>query len=149
MTLEIQPFADDVGRLDAIIAEARAEGFTHMDRLADNWRSGANRFALAGEALLACCAGDLIVGVGGLNRDPFLNDPNVGRLRHIYVMNAYRRAGVGRRLVEALLARARGAFGLVRVRAARGDANLFYDALGFERVEKPDVTHVMRLDGGA
>lgn len=107
MTLEIQPFADDVGRLDAIIAEARAEGFTHMDRLADNWRSGANRFALAGEALLACCAGDLIVGVGGLNRDPFLNDPNVGRLRHIYVMNAYRRAGVGRRLVEALLARAR------------------------------------------
>lgn len=129
----------------SLAKEAWREGITHIDRLIENWRSGSNRFDRPGETLLAGRSDSAIVAVGGLNIDPYQNDPRVGRVRHLYAMPDQRRTGVGRRLVGELLGRARGWFGAVRVRAAKGEAPLFYDAVGFQRVDAPDASHCIRI----
>ena len=49
---------------------ARAEGHRNMDRLADGWASGAQRFDVAGEALLAALIAGELAGVGGITADP-------------------------------------------------------------------------------
>lgn len=146
MTLTgIAPFEwDDVDGA-RLANEARREGFTHIDRLIENWRSGANRFDRPGETLLAAWSTSNIIAVGGLNIDPYLNDPGIGRVRHLYVLPEQRRTGVGRLLVGELLKCARGCFDIVRVRAAKGDAPFFYDAVGFERVEEPNASHILHV----
>lgn len=145
----IAPFEWDEALVAMLANKARCEGFTHIDRLIEHWRNGSNRFDRARETLLAARSGSAIVAVGGLNIDPYQSDPRVGRVRHLYVMPDQRRAGVGRRLVGELLKHARGRFDTVRVRAAKGDAPLFYDALGFHRVDEPDASHAIRIGGGA
>ncbi|OFX03814.1 MAG: hypothetical protein A3E78_12950 [Alphaproteobacteria bacterium RIFCSPHIGHO2_12_FULL_63_12] len=135
----------DVSEIDALVKEARAEGYSHIDRLVENWRNCSNRFDLPGEILLAARFRGRIVAVGGLNCDPYLENPRIGRVRHLYVMPNHRRTGVGHRLVGALLERARGHFAVVRVRAAKGDAPLFYDAIGFQRVGDRDASHKIQI----
>ena len=74
-----------------------------MDRLIDDWESGRNRFSEPGEKLHGVFAGGGLVAVGGLNRDPYVQRENVGRLRHIYVHPRCRRLGIGKLVVAALL----------------------------------------------
>jgi GNAT superfamily N-acetyltransferase len=79
-----------------------------------------------------------------LNRDPYVDDASVGRIRHVYVLERERRRGVARALVERLLAHAAGRFRVVRL--STGEAASFYESLGFARVEGEHVTHVMVLE---
>ena len=123
--------------------EAIGEGFGMITRLREEWESGANRFDGEGEVLLGAFRADALLGIGGLNRDPYVSDARVGRLRHFYVMKAERRAGIGRTLVERILGHAAGNFDSVRLWTDR--AGLFYDCLGFDRLEGPKVTHVRRI----
>ena len=130
--------------LAAMEREAIGEEFGMITRLREEWESGANRFEGEGEILLAIFRADTLLGIGGLNRDPYVSDPRVGRLRHFYVMKAERHCGIGRTLVERLLGHAAGNFDSVRLWTDR--AGSFYDRVGFERVEGPKVTHVCRLE---
>lgn len=141
----IAPFEWDDDLVAALAGEARGEGFTHIDRLAANWRNGSNRFDRQGEILLAAWSGAAVVAVGGLNIDPYVSNSRVGRVRHLFVISEQRRNGVGRSLVAELLLRAHGCFDAIRVRAARGDAPYFYDALGFERIDEPNASHILRI----
>ena len=101
------------------------------------WVSGANRFEAPGEALFVAVADDHIVGISGLNRDPYACDPRTGRVRRLYVAPAYRRQGVGQALLESVIT-------LLRVRTEAADR--FYTAHGFRRVDsEADVTHVLEL----
>jgi GNAT superfamily N-acetyltransferase len=114
--------------------------------LLDDWQSGRNRFAQPGEGLFVAQSGERIIGVCGLNVDPYANDPAVGRVRHLYVLSAFRRQGVGRRLVHEVIAAARGHFRSLRLRTDSPDAARFYSALGFrECPSDPDCTHVLDL----
>jgi GNAT superfamily N-acetyltransferase len=133
------------GAIEAMRAEARSEGHQLLDRLVEEWRSGVNRFALPGERLLGAVAADRLVAIGGLNRDPWVGDPSVGRLRRLYVAADRRGEGVGRLLVEALLADAREAFGEVRLRTGSPDAARFYLRLGFSAFDDPQSTHRIAL----
>lgn len=126
--------------LAAMEREAVSEGFGLITRLRQEWESGANRFDREGEALLGAFRADRLVGIGGLNRDPYMSDPRAGRLRHLYVLKDARRAGIGRILVECILGHATGNFDAVRLWTDR--AATFYDRLGFERVDAPKATHV-------
>jgi GNAT superfamily N-acetyltransferase len=63
--------------------------------------SGTNRFNKRGEAIFAASAAGALIGVCGLNVDPYASDPRVGRVRHLYVLSGFRQLGVGRQLVEA------------------------------------------------
>src|SRR5207249_6785208 len=95
----IEPLHDltssSVGEL---VAESERLGLRLVRRLADEWATGANRFDRPGEILFGAFIDGRLVGVGGLNIDPYAGDERVGRLRHLYVLSAFRRMGVGRQL---------------------------------------------------
>jgi predicted GNAT family acetyltransferase len=75
-----------------------------------------------------------IVGVCGLNCDPYLSDPTVGRVRHLYVAVDHRRKGTGTQLVRTVMSAAMGRFGRLRLRTDNPDADAFYRSLGCTRI---------------
>jgi ribosomal protein S18 acetylase RimI-like enzyme len=122
--------------------EARAEGYRFLDRLAQEWADGSNRFDQADECLLGLFEGGVLVAVGGLNRDPYASDPGTGRIRHLYVSPNRRRAGLATRLMQELLLRGRLAFERLRLRTENPAAGRLYEALGFSPTDEPDATHI-------
>ena len=132
--------------LAALIAESEQHGLRFVRRLADEWAAGVNRFDRAGEALFAARAGEQLVGVGGLNIDPYAATGNVGRVRHLYVLAAHRRRGIGERITAEIIAAARGRFENLRLRTSNPAAARLYERLGFRRTDDADCTHVMRID---
>jgi GNAT superfamily N-acetyltransferase len=86
---------------DTIRAEARAEGYRFLDRLAKDWASGAMRFDRPGEALLTAYSGGVLAAIGGITIDPIV--PDALRMRRFYVRPAFRRTGIGREIALALL----------------------------------------------
>lgn len=123
--------------------DGASRGIDFVRRLFEDWMSGANRFDQPGEALLGAWQGDRLVGVGGLNRDPYAADEGVGRLRHVYVLASHRRLGIGETLVRRLLREAEGHFRVVRLRAVSPEAAAFYRVLGFSDCAEPAATHVI------
>jgi GNAT superfamily N-acetyltransferase len=131
-----------------VLAESERTGHRFLSRLVEEWESGTNRFARHGEVLFAAVADGRVVGVCGLNADPYLPEPGVGRVRHLYVAAEYRRRGVGRQLVGAVVAAARDAFGVLRLRTESASAARFYEALGFQRCAGvPACTHTLKTAG--
>src|SRR5437879_5760125 len=116
--------------LGALVAESEEAGLRFVRRLLDEWASGANRFDRPGEALFAARVGGRLVGVCGLNIDPYAADRRVGRVRHLYVLSAFRRRGVGRHLVTAGIEMARGRVDRLHVRTEDGGGGRFYEAAG-------------------
>jgi hypothetical protein len=51
--------------------EASAQGFNFLDRLIEEWTTGTNRFDKPGECLLVATDNGHLVGIGGLNIDPY------------------------------------------------------------------------------
>jgi GNAT superfamily N-acetyltransferase len=135
-----------IDALDPLITDSEQAGWRFVRRLSDEWASGANRFCKSGEAIFAASAAGTLIGVCGLNVDPYARDRRVGRVRHLYVLSSFRRLGVGRRLVEAVVAAAKGQFVLLRLRTESGEAAEFYEKLGFQRcIEAPNCTHVREI----
>ena len=123
--------------------DGERRGVDFVRRLFADWTSGTNRFDQPGERLLGAWHGAHLVGVGGLNRDPYAADDGIGRLRHVYVLAAHRRLGIGAVLVRALLRGAEGHFRVVRLRAASAEAAAFYRRLGFQENAEPNTTHLI------
>jgi GNAT superfamily N-acetyltransferase len=135
-------------RLADLVAESEKAGFRFLRRLVEDWESGANRYAQPGEALFAAVLGDRIVGVCGLNCDPYRCDGRTGRVRHLYVAVAFRRRGIGRSLVAIVVRTARDAFEQLRLRTDSEPAARFYEVLGFRRCDgEADCTHTLDLQG--
>lgn len=133
--------------LIALLADDEGAGTRFVRRLVDEWASGANRFDRLGEALFGAWVGEQLVGVCGLNVDPYAGSDRLGRLRRLYVLAAHRRRGVGRRLVMEVIAAARGRFDGLRLRTTNPEAAQLYEAIGFARsVGSQDHTHVMALE---
>lgn len=125
-------------------AESGREGFHFLDRLCDDWASGANRFDAPGEALFLAVIGSQIAGICGLNRDPHAGDPRIGRVRRLYTLPSHRRHGVGTALINAVITHARGNFQQLRARTE--EAGHFYVARGFRATNQvPEATHVFDL----
>jgi len=134
------------GSIDALVAESEQAGYRFMRRLAEEWASGANRFDGAGEAFFAALIGGRVIGVCGLNVDPYTAGRGVGRVRHLYVLSAYRRLGVGRQLVGRVMEAARGRFDILRLSTQNLAAAQLYERVGFRRcVGAADCTHLMEL----
>jgi GNAT superfamily N-acetyltransferase len=133
-----------------LAVDAAADGQRMLDVLREDFESGALRFDGPGEALFGAYSGDLLVGLGGLTRDPYLRGERAGRVRRLYVRRSARRHGAGRMLVRAIVGEARVA-GWPRLRARAPDAAFaFYEACGFLRVVgEASATHVMPLAGSS
>jgi GNAT superfamily N-acetyltransferase len=129
-------------QLESLLVTARAEGVHALDRFLADWESGSNRFEEPGELLLAARIDSMLVGLCGLNVDPYSPGARIGRLRHLYVQPSARRSGVGSALVHAIVDYARFHFDVLQLRTDRADAREFYRALGFAAVSADEfVTH--------
>lgn len=131
-------FCGELGELSSIKAECDAEGFRTISRLIEEWTTGENRFDKPGEALLVVKNNYEVIGVGGLNEDPYRKGQLIGRLRRFYVMRRFRGCGIGRALARELLMRARAKFRYVRLKADTEEASHFYLRLGFRRSSGDD-----------
>ncbi|WP_169787951.1 GNAT family N-acetyltransferase [Alicyclobacillus ferrooxydans] len=109
--------------------------------------SGANRFDRDGEALFVARQLTQIVGICGLNRDPYSQFGNVGRVRRLYVQTDFRKYGVGRRLVSNVIMEARRLYTTLSLRTDNPMADQFYRAIGFSTDHEPDnATHWLSLN---
>ena len=126
----------------AMRAEALAEGFRHLERLALDWASGAIRFDQPGEALLAAQLAGALAGIGGLTIDPAV--AGALRMRRFYVRAPFRRRGVAAALARALIARASRATRVITANAPP-EAAAFWQSVGFVPDRRDGHTHVMRL----
>lgn len=142
--LQIVRVSDDLPDGFATLrVEAAAEGYRHMERLADDWASGAERFDKAGEALFAAYVEGELAGVGGVTREPSDPEGDVMRARRLYVLPRFRGTGAGRALVSAIVQQAFEEASRCTVNAGR-DAPEFWDRMGFARVDAPALTHELR-----
>ena len=128
-----------------LLTDSEASGQTFVRRLVADWASGANRFDRPGEALFAATTGDGLVACCGLNVDPYTEREGVGRVRHLYVHSAFRRLGIGERLVVQIIATAPARFDILRLRTGNPEAARLYERLGFRRADGADCSHVMDL----
>jgi GNAT superfamily N-acetyltransferase len=134
------------GSFDALVAESERAGYRFVRRLAEEWTSGANRFDRPGEALFASLIDGRMIGICGLNVDPYTTTAGVGRVRHLYVLVAYRRLGIGRQLVGRVVEAARGRFDRLRLSTQNPAAARLYERLGFDRrAGATDHTHLLEL----
>ncbi|WP_375295191.1 GNAT family N-acetyltransferase [Paenibacillus sp.] len=132
--------------LDELLAQSKLEGFRFVQRLVDEYIEGHNRFDRPGESLYACYADSRIVGICGVNRVSAGDGIRVGRVRRFYVLPAFRRLGVGRKLMQALLADAAGTFDVLQLRTDSIPADRFYRSLGFTKDDDhEEVTHSIRI----
>ena len=143
--LELEPVIGDLpAGFDTLRAEALAEGFRQVERLAAEWASRTTRFDREGEALLAARLNGILAGIGGLTIEPVV--PGALRMRRFYVRPRFRRGGVGRELATALLERTGQTGRVITVNAATGSV-LFWEALGFKPDLREGHTHVLKPEG--
>ena len=141
MTIVLLPVMEELpAGFDVLRSDARDEGHTNMERLADDWISGANRFSSAGEALFAAFITNELTGVGGITRDPAC--PAALRLRRFYVRPAFRRHGVGRLLAHALIQKSCPLNKRLVLNAETDLAVHFWQALGFAEDRRDGHTHI-------
>jgi ribosomal protein S18 acetylase RimI-like enzyme len=136
----------DLAQLGPLLHESQREGFAFLQRLWQEYVEGINCFAGQGESLYGVYNQRQLVGIGGLQADPYTKDPSLGRLRHLYVSEAVRRQGVGRELVRAVVQDARQVYKLLVLRTNTQPAAAFYQALGFVCDSSiPYATHTLPL----
>lgn len=129
----------------ALMDESIHLRFNMLRRLDENWRSGDNRFDAPGEKLLGVLCEGSLVGVCGLNRDPYVPQARTGRLRHLYVGAKWRRMHIGTRLLHAVMNDAGQHFDSLNIHAP-DSAFAFYEQAGFVRLNGVNkVTHRLCL----
>ncbi len=129
---------------DVILQAAASEGVRNMAMLEAQWESGAQRFDEPGALFAALVDGEL-AGLGGVTAEADAGGPAM-RMRRLYVLPAFRRFGVGRRLAAAMMQQGFQAAPLLTVNAAASEAApAFWETLGFERVVAAGYSHTLRL----
>ena len=121
----------------ALREAAGAEGMRHLDRLADEFAAGIERFVPPARLLLA--EDDLVVGCGGITRDPHVQ--GALRMRRFYVLARARGRGVARAIAEALLAPVPPDVPVL-VHAGYAGAPSFWERIGF--IAEPGAHHTHR-----
>lgn len=119
---------DDFG---ALRNEASAESYGFIEGLREEWLAGRydgqdDRFA----AFVAFHEGEL-AGIGALTPDPYDPEPDILRVRHVYVRPLHRGAGVGRTLAAALIQQGLALAPRLSLRAADRHSVAFWEANGF------------------
>ena len=144
--IRIEEFVDKaVPDINSLIEVADDEDHFFVRRTLSEWSDAANRFDKPAEAFFLAYAGDEIIGMGGVNLDPYVSDPRVARLRHVYVHPQHRGHGIGEQIVARCLDHARPHFDLVRLRTPGPDADRFYERIGFQKADSETATHQLRI----
>jgi GNAT superfamily N-acetyltransferase len=141
MSLRLERITDRLpAGFEQMKLEADAEGYRFVERLRAEWEAHITRFDREDETMLAARIGETLAGIGGITRDPVITDAL--RMRRFYVRPAFRGQGIGRALVEAVLAYPRVAGRTVVVNAGRGSSS-FWEAYGFVTDSRDGHTHIL------
>ncbi len=143
--LTIDPVQEISTELISLGEAAHAEGYDHLRRLIEEFASGANRFQKPDEALFSAQQNEQLVGVGGLNIDPYETSIPVARVRRLYVLPSARRLGVATRLMAHIETHANVTFSRIQLFTSSPDASEFYEQLGYAPVSRPKVSHEKQL----
>lgn len=102
--MEIKAILDlDLTALEILISSSEKEGFNFVSRLKNDWKNNTNRFNKTNEKLYTISINNLLIGIGGINNNPYNEDRNVGRIRHFYILPKYRQKGIGKHFIQFLL----------------------------------------------
>jgi RimJ/RimL family protein N-acetyltransferase len=135
----------NIGRLNSLIGESMRDGYHFLQRTIDDWYSGANKFDRPGEKLWGLFIGKDLIGVGGLNIDPYSLTPKVGRVRRLYIREAHRRAGYATLILNKILKEACYHFTVLRLFTDNAVASAFYEKLGFKKTVEYKASHFITL----
>jgi ribosomal protein S18 acetylase RimI-like enzyme len=136
---------ENVGELQCLIDESKRIGYNFLQRAIDDWYSGVNRFDKPGEKLWGLFIGKDLIGVGGLNKDPYTLAPKTGRVRHLYVREARRREGYATLIMNKIMEMASYNFTVLRLFTDNAGASAFYEKLGFKQTEEFKASHLIKL----
>lgn len=129
-----------------LVNSSELEGFSYLRQLTEEYKHYTNRFDKEGELLIGAYHSEKLIGICGLNQDPFINDEYVSRLRRVYVLPVYRRQGVGRKLVEYIITHARQYYKILVLRTLTNEGRAFYHSLGFTFDPQTEhYTHILQL----
>ena len=133
--------------LDSIVNQSKEEGFRFIERLINDFKNGSNTFNHFGEGLFGVFnEEDVLVAIGGLNKDPFSNGQYIGRLRRFYVDKEYRRNGIGSILVRRIIDEAKKYYKILVLHTDTEQADKFYSTIGFtKRNHYPNSSYFMEL----
>lgn len=126
-----------------LVQESKEEGFNFLIKLINEYESKRNTFSNTGECLYGIFRGDTLIGIGGLNQDPYTKDNKIGRLRRL---KDYRRIGLGKLLLKKLLRHAEKYFHVVVLHSDTKQGEEFYSANGFVKIGNyKGSSHLIRL----
>ncbi|OIU68585.1 GNAT family N-acetyltransferase [Rossellomorea aquimaris] len=134
--------------LHSLIEQSKEDGFRFLERLVNDYKSGSNTFNREGEVLIGVFNEKGIpAAIGGLNRDPFSKDKNIGRLRRFYISKEVRRSGIGSLLVNRIIDEAKRHYEIVVLHTDTEQGDRFYRAVGFSRGDLyPGSSHYLVLN---
>lgn len=118
-----------------LVQESKEEGFKFLKKLINEYENELNTFNKSGECLYGIFQGEKLIGIGGLNADPYTENNKVGRLRRFYIAKDYRRIGLGKLLLNKLLSHAEKYFKVVVLHTDTKQGDVFYTANGFVKRE--------------
>lgn len=127
----------------ALMTEASQDGHLFLQKMKDEWTSGKNRFSLNAEALFGAFNDNKdLVAIGGVNIDPYLDDPDIGRVRHVYVSSNYRGRGLGKQILQKIETHSLSRFEILRLKTHNPKSVGFYISLGFHiDIQHADDVH--------
>ncbi|ASP38797.1 GNAT family N-acetyltransferase [Bacterioplanes sanyensis] len=131
--------------ISKLATESTVQGFRFVERLISEFTQGKNRFDGDGEALFAAYLDGELVGIGGVNQDPYRCNADIGRVRRLYVMNHARSLGVGKALMQEIEQHASQYFDELQLFTDTSAAANFYSALGYSPVGLENISHQKAL----
>lgn len=134
-TIQIkQVISFPVEGFDILLEESEAEGFRFLRRLKEDWENGANIFKEEGEGLYYLLEKGELVGIGGINIDPYISKTKAGRLRRFYIKKSKRGRQFGKKLLAFVLEKHRNDFAEFTLFTDTVAAARFYEMNGFSTV---------------
>ncbi len=133
--------------LQSLVGESKRLGYHFVEKTIDDWYSGANKFDKLGENLWGLFIGNDLIGIGGLNVDPYTLAPKVGRVRHLYIQEAQRRKGYATLIMNKIIGEAGYHFTVLRLFTDNEVAYAFYEKLGFKQTQGYKASHFITLSG--
>lgn len=132
--------------IEHMVKESIEEGHRFLQKLKDEYHNGTNRFDKHGEALYVVMIDNEIAGIGGLNQDPYMNNSAFGRVRHVYVLQKFRRRGIGQVIIREIIEEAKKYYSILGLRTENEAADRMYCSLGFIKDHQfVHATHYMVL----
>lgn len=120
--------------LDSLVKQSKEEGFRFVERLINEYKNGINTFDHFGEGLFGVFnEKGVLIAIGGLNKDPYSNEQDIGRLRRFYVCKEYRRNGIGSLLVKRIINDAKRYYKILVLFTDTEQADKFYSSVGFKK----------------